>query len=656
MDPRQQTRLAFGERSHWLQPWRAYLDTPPATRLRDAIGINFNVEPAEADATARLLADSGFHRARVEFGWSAFAYEDPSLLSDPQRFRTILGALRRHGIRPLILLNAHHGAPGPTRFFSARLAGRAAAGARRVRLDAATARQVEPGRTGLNSPSGKAADVLFTSVSRDNTARLSKPLPRALGAGEHGAATLRYAPFGPPRLPNGRRNPAFERTLEGWLTYATDIARRARAVLGDESFDLEVWNEQSFGSDFLSQDRYYRPPRERGRGDVTREILARTVSTLRREFKRIGIGDGFATQTPFPSGATVHRGLTALDKHPYYATRRFPASSAPDATKPLDALGRQSYSTATIAGKPLFRDSFVPRYDAFFPEYILSGIQTETLIRDLSPITTRVYGTPHGRRAHPPGGRAPAVWITEAALDPKGANPADPGAVGSGPAGRIKPGDVRHLHAKAALRYYTAFVNKGVSAVHLFAAKGGRLALIDPSFFSRAAKAGGAYPGAAVGGEVTRAVGRLGRAVSGARRLRRTKPLSLQAVSDTHGHKQFDGDGTRAHPPLFDRDVVAFFPFEIRPGRYVASVYVMTRDLATVYKNDAPESDPSRYDMPPAPFTLTIGGLGPGHLKATATDPLTGHSAPVKIVARMGSRAKVQMALTDSPRLLSLVQ
>jgi len=46
----QQTALEFGERSHWLQPWRAYLDTVPAQRLRDAVGINFNVGAAEAPA------------------------------------------------------------------------------------------------------------------------------------------------------------------------------------------------------------------------------------------------------------------------------------------------------------------------------------------------------------------------------------------------------------------------------------------------------------------------------------------------------------------------------------------------------------------------------------------------------------------------------
>ena len=50
IEARNQTLLEFGERSHWIQPWRAYLDTVQARRLRDAVGIQFNVFPSEAGA------------------------------------------------------------------------------------------------------------------------------------------------------------------------------------------------------------------------------------------------------------------------------------------------------------------------------------------------------------------------------------------------------------------------------------------------------------------------------------------------------------------------------------------------------------------------------------------------------------------------------
>ena len=660
IDPRQQTALAFGRRSHWLQPWRAYLDTPPATRLRDAIGINFNVEPSEAEATARLLRDSGFTRARVEIGWDQIAYDGPARLADPARFEALVSALVRHDIRPLILLNANHNAPGPTRFFEARLARPAARGAREVKLAPGTARSAVPGRTGLNGESGKAADVLFTRIGRDGTATLSKPLSRALDAGTHRAATLRYEPFGPPQLEDGRPNPAFEATMDGWLAYARAVAGEARAVVGSDEFDVEIWNELSFGSDFLYQARYYDPPRERGQGDVTKQILERTVRALRAPdgpAPNVGIGDGFASQTPFPAGSTSPPGLTALGKHPYYGIRRFPPDAVQDAIAPLDALGRGAFSEKEMpGGDTLFQDDFIPTYEAFFPEYILTGIQTETLIRDLSPITTEVYGTPHGRRTHPPGGRPPAVWVTEANLDPTGADPTDPSSPGSGPIDRLAPTDVRRLHAKAALRYYTAFVNKGVSAVHLYAVKDGNLALVDPRFFERLGATGGAYPGAAAGGETLQAVARLSSALGGAKAMERTEPLSLLSVSDDHGHVQFEGDGTRAHPPLYDRDVTAFLPFQLGPGRYMAAVYVMTRNMAELHDASAPASDPTRYDLPAASFRLTIGGLDASRVEVRATDPLTGSSVPARIVSRKGGRLRIEIPLTDSPRLLELTE
>ena len=62
--PANQTALAFGDRSHYLQPWRAYQVTPPTSRLRDAVGINLNVSPAQSDAVSAELERDGFVRNR----------------------------------------------------------------------------------------------------------------------------------------------------------------------------------------------------------------------------------------------------------------------------------------------------------------------------------------------------------------------------------------------------------------------------------------------------------------------------------------------------------------------------------------------------------------------------------------------------------------
>jgi hypothetical protein len=654
ISPSQQTALQFGDRSHWLQPWRGYLETVPAERLRRAIGINFNVEPSEAESTARLLARSGFKRARVELDWGALDYGDPGRFRNEDSVRIRLRALRDNGIRPLILLNSNDGIPCPTRFFDVDLALPAPAGSRTLQLTPDSARDVIAGRTGLNGPDGKAAAILFKDVGPAGTVTLAKPLTQALSQGAHAAATLRYEPFGPPRLASGAVNPAFESTMRGWLDYVDTAVSETRRDMGSYAFDVEVWNELSFGSDFLYADRYYDPARERGQGEVENAILDRTVARLRDRVPReVGITDGFASQTPFASGATTPPALTALSKHPYHGLLHFPADATMNSDSPLDALGRPSFTETPLPGtSPLRRDEFVPRYDAFFPEYYLSAIQTESLVRDISPLTSDIYGTPHGRRAHPPGARAPGIWITETNLDPAGVDPSLPAGAASRPLAGMTEADVEHLHAKAALRTLTAFTNKGVDATYLYAAKASpNLQLISGRFYDRLAQGG--YPGDDAGGETMTAVRRLTEAL-GRGKSTPVHPLRLVEISDSHDHRQFAGDGTAAHPPLYDRDVLAFFPFQVTRRRYVVPVYVMTRDMATVYRPGASDGDPARFDLPDETFRLTIGGLPRGRLHFKTTDPITGKSTPVTVVARHKSQVTVKAAVTDYPRLMEI--
>ena len=557
IDSSQQTAVAFGERSHWLQPWRAYLDTVPAQLLRDAPGVGFNVGAAEARATARLLARSGFKRARVEIGWGSLGYDDPDAITGASELREKLKALEANGIRPLILLNGNHGAPCPMRTFSATITAPAAAGARTVVLDRGSARQVVPGRTGLSSLTpGKAAGILFTAVDRSGAARLSKPLPRPLAPGSYPASTLRYEPFSSPQLGSGRPNPDFEATMRGWLDYVGVVTRAVKRALGDDDFDVEIWNEVSFGSDFLDRRSYYDPLVSPGRGSVLQEILKRTVAWLRAPqngLSHVGIGDGFSNQTPFPAGSTSPPGLTALDKHPYPPLRSFPRDAVFDRVRPLDARGRPE-GRRDPQGR--WQDAFVPRYTAFFPEYALSAIQTESMVRELSPITTSVNGTAHGRSTHPRGAAAPTVWITELNVDALARDP------------RFSARDVRHIQAKAVLRSLTAYVNKGVRALDLYTAKDPRLGLIDPAFFGPAQAAAAGDPGDATGGETMSAVRRLIGATEGSQPVRRPRRITLDMISDEHGNRQFDGDGTTAHPPLYDRDVLGFFPYQLDARRF----------------------------------------------------------------------------------------
>ena len=170
--PEQQTAVAFGGRSHWLQPWRAYLETVPASRLTEAVGINLNLEPDEADAVCRHLAKNGFCKARLEFGWGGITWNESARLADPGRFEKLVRACKRYGLRPLFLLNAHHRAPCPVRFFDVRLVAAAKKGDRTIHIAKEALPSLIAGRSGLSELTDYwAAEVLFTKIEPDGSVR-----------------------------------------------------------------------------------------------------------------------------------------------------------------------------------------------------------------------------------------------------------------------------------------------------------------------------------------------------------------------------------------------------------------------------------------------------------------------------------------------------
>jgi hypothetical protein len=639
--------LTWGQRSHWKQPWRSYSDTVPATTLLKAIGINFNVSLKTAEATAKLLGEAGFTRARIEVGWNSLDYENPGAMKESSRssLHTLLRVLQKNGIRPLILLNANHGEPCPVKRDTLRLTAAAEIGATTIHIAPEDVGKVVPRRTGI-SVNGIAAKQLITAVAPDGAAQMSMPLKASYPAGELKVTTLRYEPFRTPTREDGSPNPAFEPTMRAWLSYVGVVTREAKSVLGSDRFDVEVWNELSFGSDFLEINRYYSPAVEwRDRGP-TAAILKRTVEYLRdpaNGVAGVGIGNGFANQRPWDNGTQSPVGLTAIDKHPYAGWEPYPGAAQINGIRPLDGLGGFGGWVDT-AGQ--WHESFTPSYDAFFPERPLSALHTETLVHDLSPDISVVNHVEHGRLTHPDGGDPPTMWITEVNLDPA-----------SGPvrATTMSSRDARHIATKNTLRYLTAYVNKGVTALHFYAANAGNLSLVDQAFFNALKAAPSVYPGEAAGGETMTAVRRLTESMSGARPIASQRALTLNELVDYSGNAQFAGSATDPvhYPPLYNRDVFAFLPFQVSASRFVIPVYVMTRNVAKIYRPEASD-DPTRFDLPPERYRMAIGGVDGVGAEVTATDPLTGASVPVEVVSASGSELTVELAVTDSPRLLTI--
>jgi hypothetical protein len=519
-------------------------------------------------------------------------------------------------------------------------------------------------------------------VGPGNVATLARPLRAALPAGSHSGSTLLYAPFQVPTLASGQPNPAFQATLAGWLSYVQTVSRFAAGIVGANGYDLEVWNELSFGSQFLNAESYYGgpPPVEPGPGEekgeygvgeggteekpetavqhpnrmINRALLEDTVAFVRNPASGIssgvGITDGFASETPFPSGAGAPLGLTALSKHPYVSTREFPAGYRVSALRPVNALG---YSDTVYDARSPFTPLFLPGYQALFPEYTLTATGTETLIRDLSPTTTYIYGYPHGRYVAPPGGKPVAKWITEynlgigprtQVMGPDGVTP----QAGVTPS----PADREHFHAKALLRSLVAMVNKGMEREYFFTAGG----LINEGFFNALAANPGSYPGDEAGGEVMRGFRNMLARFQGSGPGGPARQLTLKAISQEGNHAQFKGDGTQAHPSLFDREMLAVLPFQSSPARFVIPVYVATTDLMTLYRPTAPAGETGRFDLPPENFRFTIGNL-PATAAAPSVsgyDPLTGSATPARLLSRQGSEATFEFSATDYPRLLTL--
>lgn len=633
IDPAQELKLPFGARSQWLQPWRAYLDTPSAQNVKNGLGINFNVPAQQAEATAAALERAGFHRARVEIGWNTIDPDNTSSLTAAfaAQERTILGALFRHHIRPLILLNSNDGIPTALKDITLHVMVPAPAGTRTLVLSPASAAQVVPGQTGLDSLTGgnQDASLIITGI-HGVVATLSAPLPKTLAPGDYDSSTLAFPPFSDPRTPGSAT------TMAGWLSYVQAVAGFARSVGHGDGFDVEVWNELSFGSNFLNINNYYSPPVDPNApasgSDATTNnaILAATANLIHSQFPGVQIGDGFDDQIPWPSGKTELPGVQ-IDKHYYENPRVFPQDNVVNGNIPEGPRGNVIARKFAVPGGFHWNDLFVPSYTANFPEYYLTGIQTETLIRDLTPLRgENVYRTPHGRFTHPPGAPPPKVWMTEYNLTPLQT---------------FTPAQDQRFQAKVVLRYLLSFINKGLGLVDFYAAKsasssGNGLGLISNSFFSSIASGHVAGPGLAL-----TALRRMSQDMKASGRMRH-RSVKLLRIATTDQRNVFNGGGP--YPPLRNLDVAAFFPFQEATHRFVFAAYVMTRDLTRVWRR----SGDRKYDMPAAPYRFTIGNVNGCNTKLSGYDPLNGTSVAVKRISCTKHTLTLQTKLTDSPILI----
>jgi hypothetical protein len=629
IEPRQFTELRFGTQSHWLQPWRAYLETVPAKTFLDGIGAVFKVsEPTSPALVAQMLAKQGVRVARFEIGWGQIDYDDETRIRAEDDFRSRLLGLQQHGIRPLILLNANQGRPCPLRSLTRTVTGDAAAGDLRIQLDDVSELQV--GYSGISDLTENwAAEALITNIS-NRTVTLSKPLPQGITAGTSVEIdTLKYRPFAPPDSED------YQNTIAGWRRYADTVAAFVTDVLGtteqsDKGFDMEIWNELSFGSKFLNINQYYtETPYDYGEakeGSVRKRLVEETAAYARthpEHFQGVKFTNGFASTIPWPASSLQPLEVVALSKHPYPKFRQFPQDE--NKGRPMNALYQEED-----------KDTFVPpTYSVLFPEYSAAALQSSTIVRDMGPITSDIYNTEHGRYARVVNSEVvpTSVWITEANINPFQYDRS------------ITEERASTIQAKTVARYLCFFLNKGVTRLYLFAAgKENGMGIVKQNFLDYVEQPNAQYPAddSIYTSLTLTTVGRLVRKMSEQVDLNLRNPRQLEVVSvgDSHNHAQFTGDGTEAHPNLFDREVFVVLPYQVNARRFIIPYYVMTRDVM--------------QDLPPEAFTVQIKGLRSDRLSVTVYDPIQDKTVPVTVRGRGSDTLSLDLTATDYPYLLTI--
>ena len=599
VDP-SQLDVPWPKHSHLKVPWRAYLETQSGAEFLQGIGINYNV-PENHELAVRLLAGAGVRTFRIEIGCGSVAW-DEKRLNGEGRWRAILLICRRYNIRPTILLNAHHGVPCPARFFERHLLADAPKGTRSVRLD--NLDDIVPRYSGLcNLTDYRACEVFITEVNpQTGECQLSKPLPKELKAGQRVLlATLKYLPAHPVGTPE------FEAMAQGWLKYVGLVLDLLGSV-GISEFDVEIWNELSFGSAFMGGrgiNDYYDPPVVQFKTDFLHpgghawEIARRTIELVKGRFPKARCIWGFSNTTFFHTPIEQLPPFTdGQSYHPYgTGTRRLPEQEqAPD--QPWRCLEGEA-----------------PKTEIRMPEgWAHTFVQTESLMRLLNP---------EARRKRKPQGVGRFFhYMTE-----HGVAPPECGATDERGAWLLK--------AKTVLRAFCFWLNKGIDVLHYFCAYGEKpsdMGLLPTNLKQLPTDA----RFESVATLPMKALRNLTKTFADSRPLASIRQLSVDVVAlgkQTPIYKV-------AGKTLWQRDVFAFLPFQCHERKFVVAVYTMTYD---VMKPMAEER-----------YRLTIANLGGMPRSVRCYDPLTDKTVPIIVRQRDKGTLVVEVTVTDYPRLLEI--
>ncbi len=579
------------ELSFSVQPWRGYLETVPATTFLNGIGINWQeVEPALDAAVAQRLSAAGFRGARLEIGFGSLNAHGTAFR--PEKQQSYLGALRamkRNGIDPLILLNANGGEPAPHSSSTVTVAREAARGARKLWLSSTSGMASD--HSGLTTTNVMAGN-LFRQV-RGNVVTLYKPLTESLKRGTlvH-VDTLTFQPFGAPGAA------AYDKTITGWKRYvglAIDLARRSG--FPDRRIKVEVWNELTFGSQFLDWDAYTDAAwcclggaALRVRTGSVWRLLADTTDFIRHYSRGIRVINGFSNTNFLRTKITDLPPVDGQSYHPY-GTELFVVD--------------KSYPFAS--DRPHFR--YLPvGLSLALPEGVFS---TDTVAEQLP----RNFLQPALRRSLRPKGTTSFLhYQTE-----DGWNPREQGITTAATASAVR--------TKALLRGLTFWLNKGLAGLWVFEAHDP-----DPAGFGILDSAS---PGTVTTPELM-ALHNLVSMFSGATELARPRDLSVHVTA--RGKQLMAFPGGSGHAAKWYRDMFTFLPYQVSLHRFAIPLYTMSYDIAK--------------SLPQLSYTVDLHGLDGRRAAVRYLDPIADSVEDVHVDARSSTGLRLTIATTDYPRVL----
>lgn len=596
--------LPWGKQSFYIQPWRAYMETVPAVQLQQGVGINYNLpENANNDLAIGLLASAGIKHLRVEMSWTKVNWEENGLTGEnASRYLSILAACRKYGITPLILLNANDGMPGPNLSYSRKVVSGAKAGATTLTLDSVA--NLVAKYSGISYlTTNKMNEIFFTGINTGNkTVTLSKPLPRDLDPGTTlEINTLKYQPLYPVGTPE------FNHTMSGWLKYSKfmlDLVKQS----GVPGFEVEIWNEYTFGSDFLSINNYYSPEIAKFHeyfqpGGQAWELGNQTLNFVKQNYPGTKVIWGFSNTSFYETDIVkLPAGMDGQSYHPYGTDKKESANNFPEPDR---------YSW--------FIEGFVPQnVTKSQPEgWAHDGIKTETLTHLLNPVE-RLATKPANTTTF-------SHYMTE-----HGSIPSESGIT--------DPAEALAFKQKSLVRSLLFWLNKGISKVDVYSAyedndlaQGMLYAGINPADYAN-------YTHDQLMTPALKTLKNTMGAFSGAVSSPVSRQLGVDVTALGPQTSAFKGDAT--HPDLYNRELFTFLPYQVNPQKFVIGTYVMSYDITK--------------PLAPMDFKQTIKNVNGLTSNVTYYDPITNAQLPVSVVSRDENSITVVTQNVDYPRLLTV--